>query len=231
MFYAFKLGRKMRGDEPMHPEKGGKGGGGSNGAKEQADALNKSTQLQREQWQTVMNNLAPFTPLAQQYVSQLQSLSSLEGQSSALNNYYNSDQYQQLANQARYQSLAGAEATGGLGSTATSNQLATIAPTLGQNWLSGQMQNAQNLANIGLGALQGQANAGQTYANNASSLLQQQAALAAANANRPSGLSSAIGGGFSGAAAGAGLGSIVPGIGTGIGAAIGGGLGLLGSLF
>lgn len=210
--------------------KGGKGGG-DNGAGAQADALKQSTQLQRDQWNTIMNNLAPFTPLAQQYVSQLQGLSTLQGQNSALNDYYKSDQYKGLADQARYQTLAGAEATGGLGSTATSNQLATIAPTLGQNWLSGQMQNAQNLANIGLGALQGQANAGQTYANNMGSLYQQQAALAAANANRPSGFQSAIGGGLSGAASGAALGSIIPGVGTGIGAAVGGGLGLLGSLF
>lgn len=210
-------------------QKGGKGG--DNGAGAQADALKQSTQLQRDQWNTIMNNLAPFTPLAQQYVSQLQGLSTLQGQNSALNDYYKSDQYKGLADQARYQSLAGAEATGGLGSTATSNQLATIAPTLGQNWLSGQMQNAQNLANIGLGALQGQANAGQTYANNMGSLYQQQAALAAANANRPSGFQSALGGGLSGAASGAALGSIIPGVGTGIGAAVGGGLGLLGSLF
>lgn len=231
MFYAMKLGRKLRGEEPLYLEKGGKGGGGSSGAKESADAINRSTDLQRQQWQTVMSGLAPFTPLAQQYISQLQNLSTLSGQNSALSSYYGSDQYKQLANQARYQALAGAEATGGLGSTATSNQLATIAPTLGQNWLSGQMQNAQNLANIGLGALQGQANAGQVYANNAGSLMQQQAALAAANANRPSGFQSALGGAASGATVGAGLGSIVPGVGTGIGAAIGGGLGLLGSLF
>ncbi|MCV5307717.1 DNA transfer protein, partial [Escherichia coli] len=80
-----------------------------------------------------------------------------------------------------------------------------IAPTLGQQWLSGQMNNYQNLANIGLGALQGQANAGQTYANNMSQISQQSAALAAANANRPSGLQSAIGGAASGAIAGAQL--------------------------
>jgi hypothetical protein len=209
--------------------KGGKGGDGGSSA--QAKALNKQTALQEKQWNTIMQNLAPFTPLAQQYVSQLQNLSTLQGQNSALNGYYNSDQYKGLANQARYQTLQSAEATGGLGSTATSNQLATIAPTLGQSWLSGQMQNAQNLANIGLGALQGQANAGQNYANNMGAIYQQQANLAAANANRPSGFQSALGGGLSGAATGAAIGSIVPGIGTGIGAAVGGGLGLLGSLF
>ncbi|NCI14868.1 DNA transfer protein [Cronobacter sakazakii] len=198
-------------------------------ASAQAKAINKQTALQREQWQTVMNNLAPFTPLAQQYVSQLQNLSSLQGQNSALNSYYGSDQYKQLANQARYQTLQSAEATGGLGSTATSNQLATIAPTLGQTWLSGQMQNYNNLANIGLGALQGQANAGQTYANNMGALYQQQANLAAANANRPSGFQSALSGGLGGAATGAAIGSAFGG--PGIGTAIGAGIGVLGSLF
>ncbi|HAW3261662.1 TPA: hypothetical protein JLS24_000524 [Escherichia coli] len=129
-----------------------------------------------------------------------------------------------------YQSLAAAEATGGLGSTATSNQLATIAPTLGQSWLSNQMSNYNNLANIGLGALQGQANAGQTYANNMSSIAQQSAALAAANANKPSSLQTAISGGTSGAIAGAGLASLL-GTSTPWGAGIGAGIGLLGSLF
>lgn len=200
-------------------EKGGDGGAGA-----QADATKKGIELQREMWQTNMQNLAPFTPLAEQYVKQLQGLSTLEGQQSALNGYYNSQQYKDLANQARYQSLNAAEATGGLGSTATSNQLATIAPTLGQNWLSGQMNNYQNLANIGLGALTGQATAGQNYANNASQLYQQQANAAAANANRPSGLQSALGGAASGAAIGT---SIMPGWGTAIGA----GIGALGSLF
>ncbi|KZQ44744.1 DNA transfer protein [Klebsiella aerogenes] len=207
------------------------GGGGDGGAKAQAKATQKGIDLQREMWQTNMQNLAPFTPLAQQYVSQLQGLSTLQGQGQALNDYYNSQQYKDLAGQARYQSLMSAEATGGLGSTATGNQLAAIAPTLGQNWLSGQMNNYQNLANIGLGALTGQANAGQNYANNASQLYQQQANAAAANANRPSGLQSALGGAMSGAASGAMIGSVVPGIGTAAGAIGGGIIGGLGSLF
>lgn len=202
-----------------------KGGGGSDaGAKAQAKATQKGIDLQREMWQTNMQNLAPFTPLAKQYVQQLQGLSTLQGQNSALNDYYNSAQYKGLEDQARYQALNAAEATGGLGSTATGNQLAAIAPQLGQNWLSGQMNNYQNLANIGLGALTGQANAGQSYANNASQLYQQQANAAAANANRPSGLQSALGGAASGAALGT---AIMPGWGTAIGA----GIGALGSLF
>lgn len=155
----------------------------------------------------------------------------MQGQNSALNDYYNSDQYKQLANQARYQTLQSAEATGGLGSTATSNQLATIAPTLGQNWLSGQMNNYQNLTNIGLGALTGQATAGQNYANNASQLYQQQANAAAASANRPSGTQQFLGGAMTGAATGAAIGSVVPVIGTGIGALAGGIIGGASTMF
>ncbi|HHH6413356.1 TPA: DNA transfer protein [Escherichia coli] len=101
---------------------------------------------------------------------------------------------------------------------------------LGQSWLSSQMSNYNNLANVGLGALQGQANAGQTYANNMSSIAQQSAALAAANANKPSSLQTAISGGTSGAIAGAGLASLL-GTSTPWGAGIGAGIGLLGSLF
>lgn len=228
--YIFKLARKIAGEEPLFPEKGGKGGGGDNGAGAQADAINKQTELQRDQWNMIMNNLKPFTPLAEQYVNTMQGLSTLEGQNKALQGFYGSDMYKQQADQARYQALNAAEATGGLGSTATGNQLAAIAPSLGQAWLGDQMNSAQNLANIGLGALQGQANAGQNYANNMGSLYQQQAALAAANANRPSGLQQAIGGGASGAMLGGGIAGAL-GMSTPWGAGIGAGLGLLGSIF
>ncbi|MGP1148205.1 DNA transfer protein [Serratia sp. CY49633] len=230
MHFAMTFNRKyMLREEPVRAEKGGKGGGNS-GAGEAADATKYAADLQNQQFERIMGNLAPFTPLAQQYIGQLQNLSTLGGQQSALNDYYNSGQYKDLANQARYQQLASAEATGGLGSTATSNGLATIAPTLGQNWLSGQMNNYNNLANIGLGALQGQANAGQNFANNAGQLSMQGAGLAAAAGNRPSSLQQGISGGASGALLGGGIASLL-GTSTPWGAGIGAGLGLLGSLF
>ena len=80
MLYAFKLGRKLRGEEPYCPEKGGKGGSSDKSAKYAAEAQKYAADLQNQQWQTIMKNLAPFTPLAEQYVNQLQNLSSLEGQ-------------------------------------------------------------------------------------------------------------------------------------------------------
>lgn len=227
----FALGRKLHGEEPLFPEGGGgKGGGGSSGAGEQAAATKYAADLQNQQFERVMNGLAPFTPLAGQYINQLKNLSSPEGAAQALGQYYNSQQFNDYSNQARYQNLAAAEAMGGLGSTATSNSLASIAPALGESWLNSQMNNYNNLANIGLGALQGQANAGQTYANNAGQLAQQNAALSAANANRPSGFQNAIGGGASGAMLGGGIAGML-GASTPWGAGIGAGLGILGSLF
>lgn len=206
---------------PMHGYM--KGGGGDGGAKAQARATDNATALQQQIWQTTMQNLSPFTDLAQQYVNQMQNLSSPEGQAQALSQYYNSQQFNDLSDQVRYQNLNAAEAMGGLGSTATSNSLASIAPMLGQGFLSDQMNNYQNLANIGLGALQGQANAGQNYANNTGQLLQQGAAAQAAAANRPSQFGQMIGGATGGAAAGSVFGPW--------GAGIGAGLGALGSLF
>ncbi|ENN8375828.1 DNA transfer protein [Providencia rettgeri] len=225
----FALGRKLHGEEPLFPEKGGKGGGGGGGG-DQAAATKYAADLQNQQFERVMNGLAPFTPLAGQYINQLKNLSSPEGAAQALGQYYNSQQFNDYSNQARYQNLAAAEAMGGLGSTATSNSLASIAPALGESWLNSQMNNYNNLANIGLGALQGQANAGQTYANNAGQLSQQNAALAAANANRPSGMQQAVTGGLGGGALGYGIASAL-GTSTSWGMGIGAGLGILGSIF
>lgn len=206
-------------------------GGAGKASSAQADATNRGIDLQREQWQTTMNNLKPYSAVGIPALQQLQGLSTLQGQNDALNSFYGSSQFSNLANQARYQQLASAEATGGLGSTANSNGLAAIVPQLGQNWLSNQMQNQSNLLSIGMNAAAGQASAGQSYANNTQQLLQQNANAAAAAANRPSGAQSFIGGAASGALSGAAIGSAFPGIGTGIGAAVGGGLGALGSLF
>lgn len=114
MLYAFTLGRKLRGEEPLCHEKGGKGGSSSSGAKEAARATQYAADLQNQQFNRVMEQLAPYAAAGLPALQQIQQLSTLEGQNSALNQYYNSDQYKQLADQARYQSLNAAEATGGL---------------------------------------------------------------------------------------------------------------------
>ncbi|EGS6368735.1 DNA transfer protein, partial [Salmonella enterica] len=66
MLYAFTLGRKLRGEEPYYPEKGGKGGADKS-AKYAAEAQKYAADLQNQQFNTIMNNLKPFTPLADKY--------------------------------------------------------------------------------------------------------------------------------------------------------------------
>ncbi|ELP5164267.1 DNA transfer protein, partial [Escherichia coli] len=132
-------------------EKGGDGGA----SKAQAKAQQQAIDLQREQWNTVMNNLKPYAEVGLPALQQLQGLMTLEGQNKAANDFFGSGLYKTQADQARYQNLVSAEATGGLGSTATSNQLSSIAPMLYNNWLSGQMQNYGNLLNVGMNAASG----------------------------------------------------------------------------
>lgn len=207
--------------------KGGDGGA----SKAQAQAQQQAIDLQRDQWNTVMNNLKPYAEVGIPALQQLQGLMTLDGQNKAANDFFGSGLYKNQADQARYQNLAAAEATGGLGSTATANQLSAIGPQLFNSWLGGQMQNYGNLLGVGMNAASGQATAGQNYANNTGQLLQGLGSIRAGQAQQPSGFQSAIAGGATGALSGAALGSVVPVLGTGLGAAIGGGVGLLGSLF
>lgn len=151
--------------------------GGITGANSAADAqvkvANQSNETSWKIYQDQVNRLAPFLNAGQ---TALTGLHGIAGQpidrNSLLSDYYNSAEYQGLANQARYQGLNAAEATGGLGSTATGNMLSSIAPQLGQNYLSmmtDQQNNMYNqllgLTNVGLSA-GGAANAaGGQYAN------------------------------------------------------------------
>lgn len=207
-----------------------KGGSSDGGAKAQAKTQQQAIDLQREQWNTVMNNLKPYAEVGLPALQGLQGLMTLEGQNKAANDFFGSGLYKAQADQARYQNLNAAEATGGLGSTATANQLSAISPQLFNNWLGGQMQSYGNLLNVGMNAATGQATAGQNFANNTGQLLQGLGSINAAQAQQPSSLARGIGGAATGAMTGAALGSVVPVLGTGVGAAIGGGIGLLGGL-
>lgn len=227
-----KLYRKhVTREEPLFPEKGGKGGGADKAAKYQAEAQKQAIDLQRDMWNQTMQNLSPYMQVGQPALQSLQYLSSAGGKADFLQNYMNSQEGRDASQAARNQQLAAAEATGGLGSSATNNALASIMPALAQNAYGQQLGNMQNLMQTGMAAATGQANLGQGYANNMSSLQQGLGAIRAGGAMQPSGFQQAISGGLSGAAGGAALGSLIPGLGTGIGAAVGGGLGLLGSLF
>lgn len=184
----------------------GKVVGGITGANAAADAqVSAANSANENSWriyQDQKQTLAPFLSAGQSGLAGLQSIAGKPiDRNALLNNYYNSQEYQGLANQARYQQLAGAEATGGLGSTATSNGLASIAPQLGQNYL-GMMTDQQNnmyqqllgLSNIGLSAGGAQNAAAGNYANTyGQNMGQIGAANAGAATSGLSGLASMVG--------------------------------------
>ncbi|WP_241575684.1 DNA transfer protein [Rosenbergiella nectarea] len=134
--------------------------GSTAAAKAQTNAANQSNATALQIFNQQQATLKPFVQVG------LQGLTGLQGtagqpidRNATLNSYYNSPEFSQMANQARYQQLASAEATGGLGSTANSNGLAAIAPMLGQNYLNQMTDQQQNmysqllgLTNVGLSA-------------------------------------------------------------------------------
>lgn len=134
--------------------------GSNQAAAAQENAANKSNETAWNIYQDQKETLAPFLNVGQAGLSGLQGLAgSTIDRNQSLADYYNSQEYKGLANQARYQSLQAAEATGGLGSTAISNQLSTIAPQLGQNYLNYLNQEQERrynqylgLTNVGLAA-------------------------------------------------------------------------------
>lgn len=132
--------------------------GAHKAAKQQQKYQDKAMNQAREGYQNAVNWVSPYEQAGQSALAGLQSTAGVPiDRNQLLADYFNSPEYRQMANQARYQSLSAAEATGGLGSTATSNQLASIAPTLGQNYLSDmtnqqQSMYAQLMSLSGLGA-------------------------------------------------------------------------------
>lgn len=178
------------------------GGIGTNKAlKQQQKATDKQMNYQRELAAKQEEWLSPFRETG---TAALPGLSALAGQpinrEQLLGDYYNSQEFAQQEDQARRSQLASAEATGGLGTTSTNNVLASIAPQLGQNYLSmmtAQQQDMYNqllgLANVGLSgagaqsaAATGTTNALTALAGQKGNILAQKAALpwmTAASAN------------------------------------------------
>lgn len=120
--------------------------GARKAAKQQQKYQDKAMNASREGYNNAVDWLTPYQDAGQSALSGLQGIAGQPiDRNALLSQYFNSPEYQQLADQARYQSLSSAEATGGLGSTATSNQLASIAPTLGQNYLADMTNQQQTM--------------------------------------------------------------------------------------
>lgn len=166
--------------------------GSNKAAKAQTNAANQSAALSKEQFEQIQQNLAPFLQFG---ASQLQGLGGLMqplDRQGELAQFYNSPEFALQSRQARGQQLAASEATGGLGSTSTGNALASIAPTLGMNYLGQREAQQADLFNrlmagagMGLNAASMQGQASQNYVSQASSAFGQAGAAQAGKATAP----------------------------------------------
>ncbi|WPJ70615.1 DNA transfer protein [Escherichia phage vB-Eco-KMB41] len=129
------------------------GGIGTNKAlKQQQKATDKQMDYQRELQAQQAEWLSPFREAG---TNALPQLTAIAGQpidrEQLLSDYYGGKEFAMNEDAARRTQLASAEATGGLGSTATQNGLAAIAPTLGQNYLNAMQAQQQDMFNQLLG--------------------------------------------------------------------------------
>ena len=130
----------------------------------------------------------------------LTALSSPDVQADFYRNYYQSPQFAAQSGAAQNQQLAASEATGGLQSTSTQNQLARIAPTLGLQALQNQQNLYGNLANIGQRATGQLVTAGGQYGANVADLYAQQGAVQAGGAKSQGGIFGGLASGLGGIA-------------------------------
>lgn len=149
-------------------------------SKAQTQAADQAAQVQREQFEAMQKNLAPFLKFGKSQLPGLQGVMQPLNRQDELAAYYASPEFDMLSRQARGQQLAASEATGGLGSSATSNALAAIAPQLGMNYLGQREAQQADLFNrlmsgagMGLNAASMTGTAGQNYASQASQAYQQ----------------------------------------------------------
>ncbi|MDC9621066.1 DNA transfer protein [Xenorhabdus sp. XENO-7] len=159
--------------------------GASKGAKEQARSNDRAMDNQMAMYEKQLELLEPFRKAG---VSGLEGLQGMAGKPIDRNaltaEYLKSPEYQMMADQARYQQLASAEATGGLGSSSNGNALAAITPQLVQQYLGnmqGQQQDMYNqlmgLTNVGLSGAGAQSAASAGNANAMGALYGQQGAI------------------------------------------------------
>lgn len=145
-------------------------------------AAQRGIDLQRETRDMSMANLRPFLEAGQAGLGGLAELANTQlDQNQFYNDYFKSNEYGQLSEQARRNVLAGSEATGGLRTTSTANMLGSIAPQLAQSAFARQqaLQDANynrqmGLVNVGLNAAGGTNAVAGNAANNMTNLFSQQ---------------------------------------------------------
>lgn len=142
-------------------------------AKAQQESAEAGLTAEEKMFNQSLELQQPYREAGYDALSGLQSLSTDQGRADSLNNYYSSAEYGQLSNQANEDVIRGANVTGGTRSGSTNQAIASIAPQLGQNYLSNQYNNLTGLANMGIGAASQGAQAANNFGSSANFTNQQ----------------------------------------------------------
>ena len=144
-------------------------------AKTSAQASDNANQMQWDMFQQAEQNLAPYRDYGAQALPMMMNAMEPINRSQALSDFYDSGEYAMMSSQANNNLMANSEATGGMGSSSSANNLMRIAPTLGQNHLNmlegqrmDQYNMAMGMANMGQNAAAQSGAMGQQYASQAS---------------------------------------------------------------
>ena len=160
--------------------------GASKGASAQQKYLDRGMDASRQGYADAIDYLNPYNDAGKEALSNLTwMVNNPDRRAQLLYDYYRGNEFNELSNQARYQSLSAAEATGGLGSTATGYQLASIAPMLGQNYLNTTYNQLQSLAGLGANTASNLANISVDRGNTLAGLYNQKGQLMASKAMIP----------------------------------------------
>lgn len=116
----------------------------------------------------------PYREAGYSALTGLQDLTSASGRASALSDYYGSDEFGAMSAQQEEQTLRNSAVTGGMRSGNNQVALASIAPQLGQQYLSNKYNQLTGLANMGQGAASQGVQGAQFLGAQTSNLLQQQ---------------------------------------------------------
>ncbi|MGL5281036.1 MAG: DNA transfer protein [Plesiomonas shigelloides] len=166
--------------------------GADDAAKAQQEAAQQGIDLQKQMFDVVQGNLAPFLDFGKSMLPMLPGLMQPTDRTGMLSEYYKGPEYAMASDQARRAALSSAEATGGLGSSTTDINLGSIAPMLGQNYLAQREAEKADLFNrifagagMGSNAAAGIGTAAQNYGSQAAQLMQQKGAAKAGAAMAP----------------------------------------------
>lgn len=150
-------------------------------AGQQRDATMAGIESEEKMFNKSLALQEPYREAGYGALEGLQGLVDPAQRAETLQGYYSGQEYQDLSGRVEEQQLRNAAATGGVRGGANQQALASIAPQLGQQYLSGLNQQYTGLANMGMGAASQGASQAMQSGGNISALQQQAGQASAAN--------------------------------------------------